>query len=56
MAVEDLWARFDSLDEAEFLARMDALAAELPPAEAAYERGSAFDSTGHRSVPPAGAA
>jgi tetratricopeptide (TPR) repeat protein len=53
MAVEELWAQFDSLGEAEFLARMDALAAELPPAAAAYERGSAFDSTGHpeRAVP-----
>jgi tetratricopeptide (TPR) repeat protein len=32
---------------------MDALAAELPPAVAAYERGSAFDSTGHeeRALP-----
>jgi tetratricopeptide (TPR) repeat protein len=47
MAVEDLWAEFDRLTEDEFLARMDALAAQLPPAVAAYERGSAFDSTGH---------
>jgi tetratricopeptide (TPR) repeat protein len=52
-ALEELWASLDSLDEAEFLARMDALAAALPPAVAAYERGSAFDSTGHpeRAVP-----
>jgi tetratricopeptide (TPR) repeat protein len=49
----DLWAAIDELDEAEFLARMDALTAELPAAEAAYERGGAFDSTGHpdRAVP-----
>jgi tetratricopeptide (TPR) repeat protein len=45
--VDDLWARFDALGEEEFLARMDALAAQLPPAVAAYERASAFDSTGH---------
>jgi hypothetical protein len=49
----DLWASIDELDEREFLARMDQLAGELPPAEAAYERGGAFDSTGHpdRAVP-----
>ena len=53
MTVEELWARFDALGEEEFLARMDALAADLPPAVAAYERGSAFDSTGHeeRALP-----
>jgi thioredoxin-like negative regulator of GroEL len=53
MAVDDLWAKFDSLSEAEFLARMDALAAGLPPAVAAYERASAFDATDHpdRAVP-----
>ena len=42
-----LWASLDDLDEAEFLARMAALAAELPPAVAAFERAAAFDSTGH---------
>jgi tetratricopeptide (TPR) repeat protein len=48
-----LWASIDSLDEQEFLARMDRLAEELPAPEAAYERGGAFDSTGHpdRAVP-----
>ena len=51
--LEELWARLDELDEDDFLARMDALAAELPPAVAAFERASAFDSTGHsdRAVP-----
>jgi hypothetical protein len=51
--VADLWASFDSLGEADFLARMDALAEATPPAVAAYERGSAFDSTGDpdRAVP-----
>jgi tetratricopeptide (TPR) repeat protein len=50
-----LWARVDALPETEFIAAMDALVAELPPGSAvgAYERGSAFDSTGHsdRAVP-----
>jgi tetratricopeptide (TPR) repeat protein len=45
--VDALWAAFDELDEATFLARMDELAARLPPAVAAFERASAFDSTGH---------
>ena len=48
--VAELWALVDELDEAEFQARMDALAAELPPATAAYERGSAYDSTGHSDL------
>lgn len=44
-----LWASVDDLDEDEFRRRMDELTAELGPdsAVAAYERGSAFDSTGH---------
>jgi tetratricopeptide (TPR) repeat protein len=45
--LEELWASLDALDEEEFLSRMDALATSMPPAVAAYERGSAFDSTGH---------
>jgi tetratricopeptide (TPR) repeat protein len=45
--VDALWAAFDELDEATFLARMDDLAPRLPPAVAAFERASAFDSTGH---------
>jgi tetratricopeptide (TPR) repeat protein len=45
--VEALWGAFDDLDETTFIARMDELAARLPPAVAAFERASAFDSTGH---------
>jgi tetratricopeptide (TPR) repeat protein len=43
--VDELWERYDSLDAAEFRARMDEVAAGLPPAVAAYERASAFDAT-----------
>lgn len=48
-----LWARLDDLDEDDFRAQLDALVADLPPAAAAFERGAAFDSTGHsdRAVP-----
>jgi tetratricopeptide (TPR) repeat protein len=53
--VDDLWASFDDHDEEAFVARMEALASELPDdsPEAAFERASAFDSTGHsdRAVP-----
>jgi hypothetical protein len=53
--VADLWASFDEHDEEAFLAKMEALAAERPAdsPEAAFERASAFDSTGHpdRAVP-----
>jgi tetratricopeptide (TPR) repeat protein len=45
--VDELWASFDETDEESFVARMAELAAELPPAVAAFERASAFDSTGH---------
>jgi|1185.fasta_scaffold217748_2 hypothetical protein len=45
--VDALWASFDELDEGTFLARMQELAATLPPTVAAFERASAFDSTGH---------
>ncbi len=50
--VADLWASFDDHDEEEFLARMEALAGELPADSplAAFERASAFDSTGHSDV------
>jgi tetratricopeptide (TPR) repeat protein len=49
----ELWESLDVLDEQEFLARLDRLAGELPAAEAAYERGGGYDSTGHpeRAVP-----
>lgn len=51
--LKELWASLDSLGEDEFRERMDGLAPQMPPAVAAYERGSAFDSTGHpgRAVP-----
>lgn len=53
--VADLWSSIDDHSEDEFLAKMDALVAELPAdsARGAYERASAFDSTGHpdRAVP-----
>src|SRR3954463_11012555 len=46
--VDELWRSFDDLDEATFVTRMEALADELPDdsATAAFERASAFDSTG----------
>src|SRR5689334_1545230 len=48
-----LWASLDDLDEEEFRARMTEIAGSLPPAVSAFERGAAFDSTGHsdRAVP-----
>jgi uncharacterized glyoxalase superfamily protein PhnB len=51
--LEALWARLDALPEEEFVARMDELAAALPPAIADFERACALDSTGHsdRAVP-----
>jgi tetratricopeptide (TPR) repeat protein len=45
--VADLWASLDSYSEDDFRAKMDELAAQLPADVAAYERASAFDSTGH---------
>jgi tetratricopeptide (TPR) repeat protein len=50
--LDALWASVDDLDEDEFRRRMDELTAELGPdsAVAAYERGSAFDSTGHSDL------
>lgn len=47
--VSDLWAAFDNFDEAEFVARIDSLVAELPPGSAIglFERACARDSTGH---------
>jgi hypothetical protein len=51
----EVWASSDALDEEELRARVDALVAELPDGDpvGCYERGSAFDSTGHsdRAVP-----
>ena len=50
--LDALWTTVDDLDEEEFRRRMDDLTAELGPdsAVAAYERGSAFDSTGHSDL------
>lgn len=47
--VEAAWASFDERGEAEFVALIASLAAELPPEdpEGLFERASAFDSTGH---------
>jgi tetratricopeptide repeat protein len=53
--VADAWASIDQLSEADFLALIEQLAAELPAdsAVAAFERACSFDSTGHpdRAVP-----
>ena len=49
----DLWASIDDHTETAFMAQIDALVAELPESSsaiAAYERGSAFDSTGHSDL------
>lgn len=45
----ELWAALDDLEPSGFLARVEALAGELPPGDpvAAFELGSANDSTGH---------
>ena len=50
--VAQLWASADELDDDEFVARAEALAAELPPdsARAAFERASAQDSTGRSDL------
>jgi hypothetical protein len=53
--LSELWAELDGHDGAAFVGLMDALVAELPPGSATglFERGSAFDSTGHpdRAIP-----
>ena len=53
--VDELWMKLDALDDEAFLAEMGSLADQRPTgdAEAAFERASAFDSTGHsdRAVP-----
>jgi tetratricopeptide (TPR) repeat protein len=52
---EELWASIDDYDEEVFRAKIDELVAELPANSpvAAFERGCAFDSTGHpdRAIP-----
>jgi len=47
--VAELWAELDNCEDDEFVARVDRLAAELPPGSAIglFERGAARDSTGH---------
>jgi tetratricopeptide (TPR) repeat protein len=47
-----LWASLDDHSEEEFVARMEELVSELPAdsAVAAYERASAFDSTGRTDL------
>ncbi|MFL5841434.1 MAG: tetratricopeptide repeat protein [Thermoleophilaceae bacterium] len=47
-----LWASLDDHSEEQFIAKMDELVGELPADSgvAAYERGSAFDSTGHSDL------
>lgn len=49
--VAELWASFDTMDGESFVARIDALAAELPAGHAVglFERASAQDSTGHET-------
>ncbi|HEY8677765.1 MAG TPA: tetratricopeptide repeat protein [Candidatus Dormibacteraeota bacterium] len=53
--IAELWAKMDRDDEDQFVARVEALAAELPSGNAIglFERGAALDSTGHpdRAVP-----
>lgn len=53
--VSELWAELDSYDEDEFVDRIAVLADELPAGSGIglFERGAAFDSTGHpdRAVP-----
>ena len=47
--VADLWKAIDEYEPEEFVAQLDVLVAELPPASAIglFERGAAQDSTGH---------
>ena len=47
--VSKLWAELDRYDEDEFVDRIAVLADELPPGSGIglFERGAAFDSTGH---------
>jgi hypothetical protein len=47
-----LWETIDDYDENDFVARIDALSAELPPGDATgfFERAGARDSTGHSDL------
>ncbi|ANE43593.1 tetratricopeptide repeat protein [Deinococcus puniceus] len=42
-----LWATLDNVSGPDFVAQMELLTARMPPAESLFERGAAFDSTGH---------
>lgn len=48
----EAWTSIDDSSEDDFLARIDGLAAELPPdsADAVFERAAARDSTGHSDL------
>jgi tetratricopeptide (TPR) repeat protein len=50
--VATAWESFDELDETEFLALIEKLAAERPPGDGAgfFERASSLDATGHPDV------
>ncbi len=50
--LSELWASIDDCPETAFRAKMDELCAELPEGSgiAAFERASAFDSTGHSDM------
>jgi tetratricopeptide (TPR) repeat protein len=50
--IADLWSRFDAIEPADFVARVDRLAAELPEgsAIARFERACALDSTGNTAL------
>jgi len=50
--VSDAWASIDERTEAEFLALIEKLAAELPPGSSAgiFERAASLDSTGHSDL------
>lgn len=50
--VAGLWDAFDDLPEDDFVARMERLAGERGDGDplAAFERGSAYDSTGHEEL------
>ncbi len=47
--LSDVWASLDDRSEADFLARIERLAAELPPdsGNGTFERAASLDSTGH---------
>ena len=47
--LDHLWKKIDDYDAEDFVRRVDAMAAELPPGNAIglFERGGAQDSTGH---------